>query len=278
MSSAVGGVPCYQFSRTRESWFHKSNLSFGTRAHETCQACRELYGAHMSLVSMLLKLALLATPSVDALLLDMEVRDTFKGRWSTAMVSVIYRPPASPLEDQSMTPPLEVNGFALAGGDPESPWVAAPASRLAGVETVSVRYVTGRVVPGIIEWPEDGRDAPLVRIRVSPLPPGVKALRWADEKRVVLGRRAWVIERPKGRGPTGELMDPVLVDTSIGPLVEPPLERFWSARLREADGMPLLDSDGSVLCALYRTSPVDVTVAYCTTSEWAFEVPKRESQ
>ena len=227
---------------------------------------------------MLLKLALLATPSVDALLLDMETRDTFESQWSPAIVSVIYRPPARLLEDQSMTKPLEVNGFVLEGSAGEDPWIAAPAKRLEGVVNVKVRYANGREATGAVEWPTDGRDAPLVRIRVSPLPPGVRTLRWADEERIVLGRRAWIIERPKGRGPTGEFMESVLIDTEIGPLVEFPLERFWSARLRESEGMPLLDNDGGVLCVIFRTSPVDVTVAYCATSKWAFDVPKRAPQ
>lgn len=270
------GVCLVISSRGRaKAWFRNSNRDVGTDVRQTCQACPELYGAHMAILSLLLKLVLFSTPSVDALLLDMETRDAFESRWSSAMVTVIYRPPASPLEDPSMTPPLEVSGFVLRGGDEEALWAAAPARRLSGIDTVAVRFGDGHVGAGAIEWPDDGRDAPLVRIRLTSAPPGVMALRWADEKRVVLGRRAWVIERPKGSGPTGEPMDPVLVDTSVGPPVEPPLERFWSARLREADGVPLLDTDGRVLCALFRPSPVEPTVAYCVTGQWAFDVPKR---
>ncbi len=232
----------------------------------------------MALLTLLLQLTAMATPSVDSLLLDMETRDAFEAHWSSAIVSVIYRPPASPMEDQSMSPPLEVTGFLVDGESEKASWVAAPARRLEGLEAVEVRLASGTTIRGKVEWPGDGRDAPLVRIRLAQHAQQSRHLQWADEERLTVGRRAWVIERPKGRGPTGQAMDPVLVDTSIGPQVEPPLQRFWSARLREADGAPLLDVDGRVLCVIFRSSPVDPTVAYCATSSWAFDVPKRDPQ
>ena len=232
----------------------------------------------MELLTLLFKLVLLATPSVDALLLDMETRDAFEGRWSSAIVTVVYRPPASPLEDPSMTPPLEVTGFVLAGPEGAGMSVVAPARRLDGLTNVQVRYASGETVSATVRWPGDERDVPLVYITPANVPEGVRSLRWAEEERIVVGRRAWVIERPKGQGPTGRPMDPVLVDTSIGPPVEPPLERFSSARLREADGSPLLDVDGRVLCALFRASPVNPEIAYCASGKWAFEQPERPSE
>ncbi len=232
----------------------------------------------MTFVTLLWTLSLVGAPSVDALLLDIETRDRYEARWSHGMVTVVYRPPASPLEDQDMTPPMEVRGFLMEGSEGTPAWVAAPSRRLEGLSRAEVHLPSGQVLGATIEWPQDGRDAPLVRLRLHGAAPDLRGLQWAPEERVLKGRRAWVIERPKGRGPTGERMDPVLVDTSIGAAVEPPLQRFWSARLREADGTPLLDVDGSVLCAIFRPSPVDPAVAYCATREWAFAVPKRETE
>ena len=222
-------------------------------------------------------LVALAPPTVDALLLDIETRTAYEAAWINAMVRISYRPPASPLEDQALTPPMEISAFLLREDETSVPVVLAPARRLTGVTEVKVHFANREPLTGVIERPTDGRDAPLVRVRLQELPVSTLALRWAPSDRVVLGRRAWVIERPRGRGPLGELLDPVLVNTSIGPAVEPPLERFMSARLRAVDGLPLLDVDGTVLCAVFRPSPVDPTVAYCTPREWAFEVPKKAS-
>jgi hypothetical protein len=230
----------------------------------------------MTFAPLFLLLSLQANPTVDALLLDLETRSAYEARWTPAMVRVVYRPPPSPMEDQTLTPPLEMAGFLLAEGPEGTPTVIAPARRLEGVDTVEVHFSSGAKSAGKVQWPKDGRDVPLVRVHLNRVPKGARALSWAAADRVVLGRRAWVIERAPGKGPGGEPMNPVLVDTSIGPAVEPPLERFLSAKLMQADGLPLLDVDGKILCAIYRSSPVDPKVAYCTPGEWAFDLPTKE--
>lgn len=232
----------------------------------------------MTLAHLLVLLSILANPSVGSLLLDLETRSAYEQRWTPAMVQVIYRPPASLLEDQTLTAPLEMAGFLLAEHPDGPPTVVAPARRLESVTTVQVRFASGATSPGRVLWPTDGRDVPLARIRVDRVPKTTRALTWAPSERLVLGRRAWVIERAPGKGPQGQPLDPVLVDTSIGPAVEPPLERFLSAKLMQADGLPLLDVDGTVLCAIYRSSPIDPKVGYCTPGEWAFDLPEKDDE
>ena len=169
----------------------------------------------MDLLTLLLKLVLLTTPSVDSLLLDMETRDAFEGRWSTAMVTVVYRPPVSPLEDPSMTPPRG-HGFLLAGPKDAEMSVAAPARRLEGLTDVRVRYASGETVSATVPGPAMSATC---RLCTSParVPKGARGLRWADEERIVVGRRAWVIERPKGRGPTGDPWTPSWWTPRSGP-------------------------------------------------------------
>ena len=40
----------------------------------------------------------------------------------------------------------------------------------------------------------------------------------------------------------------------------------------------MLDVDGRVLCALFRSSPVNPEVTYCASGKWAFEQPEQTSE
>ncbi len=217
-------------------------------------------------------LALLA-PTPGELLLDLDVRTEFVETVAPRHLRVAYLPPQLGDVDPAFTPRLEVHAVLTSGPDGE-PVLFAPAARVAGATALEVLLPDGRSTPAEVVLPAgDGlHDLPLAVIRVhdASMLSGLVPMGWAPDEGVADGARAWLVERAPVRGPDGELPAPVLVDLVLGPRVEHPLERFRYASVRHAEGLPLLDAGGRVLCIIYRgVRGTDPPLSLCAPREAA---------
>ena len=205
-------------------------------------------------VIVTLMLALLG-PTPGELLLDLDVRAEFLATMAPQHLRIAYVPVQSGDIDPAFTPKLEV-GAVLTTGPGGTPTLLAPTARVVGATHVEIVLPDGRSGAGQVVLPAgvELRDLPLAVVR--PRDPALLAdrapLAWAPAEGVIDGARAWMVERAPVRGPDGELAAPVLVDTVLGRAVEAPLERLRYAGVRQAEGLPLLDASGRVLCIIYR--------------------------
>lgn len=210
----------------------------------------------MQMLWTILTLVSAAAPSVapGELLLDYDVRGAYVAQWSPAHLLIQYRAPTGALADRDMQPLLETPGVLIEGA--RGPEILAAAAVLAGVARVDVFTRDGRQVGAHVVAPASPQDAAAVRIVPDSTRAfdGLPVLMWAPTERVQVNARAWMLEEVGMRGPDGELFPPVLVDTVLGGPVEAPLSHLWAVAVRLAEGRPLLDHEGRVLCFIFRTS------------------------
>ncbi|MEC9071726.1 MAG: hypothetical protein VX938_05065, partial [Myxococcota bacterium] len=130
-----------------------------------------------------------------------------------------------------------------------------------------------RVRPGADPW--DRTVVELIPVIPAALV-GRPALQWAAHKEPLAGMAGWVIETVPGLTP-GAAPGRVLVDTIIGNPVEPPLGHLNYVALTRAEGLPVLDETGAVLCVVFRPSPVHEGLSLCAPGEsgGAPPTPKR---
>lgn len=210
-------------------------------------------------------------PTPGALLLDTDTRADFLRRWEPAHVSLRFHPPAAAMWDPSFRTGRQVHGFVAADAD-GSRYVVAPVRALAGVRNVQVVFAHGATTRARVLPPERADQVPLARLAVEDpsMLTGLAALPWATDDLFVDGARGWLVERPMGVGPLGGQFDAVLVDTVVGPPVEAPLSRFRYLRLRNATGLPVLDTRGAILCVVFREVATGDGRSLCTPGSAAF--------
>ncbi|MEZ4266959.1 MAG: hypothetical protein R3F39_11315 [Myxococcota bacterium] len=216
-----------------------------------------------------------ATVNPGTLLVSMEAREAYLARWEGSMAVVRYTPPAETDDDPDFRPWHEVAGAVVELGGPVS--VVAPLLALRGVDEVEVRFRDGRSSPARVLQPKGDHDAiPLVRLelRDPTVLKGRLVLGWADADSLVSGAYGWTIESADFRPPDGSEAPPVLVDAAVGEPVEWPLDRLHYIGLARADGRPILDADGKILCIVYRQVPGMERTSLCVGRDDALRAVK----
>ncbi|MGM0575729.1 MAG: hypothetical protein ACQEXJ_08385 [Myxococcota bacterium] len=219
--------------------------------------------------------ALGSTAAPEALLVEVEARRAFAQRWEPAHATVTYSPPADKLSDPDFRPRLETHAVLVEGPEGDAT-LAGPASHLARATDVEVEFGDGRETRARVASEDVDDDTPLVHLEVEDPDAlvGRHTLRWAPADALEEDRRAWMLERPNVRGPDGEMLRPVLVDTALGPKVAHPLGRFRHAPVRDAEGLALLDAEGRVLCVVFRRVPGAEQRSLCTPEDAAWSAPE----
>ena len=209
-----------------------------------------------------LGLTLLGATPLGSWWLQVEGRNGFIADRSTALVSVSYVEEGGELLDPEYTPRTEVRGLVTIGKD-GSKTVQAPYGALLKARDLKVHFRSGRAVAGELVQPDAPMAATLVEVK---LPPGsleeARGLRWATHEEPITNRTAWIIESTPGLevgGPSKQ----VLVDTFVGPPVEPPLAHLHYVEVRRAVGLPLLDEQGDILCVVFRVSDLHKDRSLC---------------
>lgn len=213
-----------------------------------------------------------------ALLISIDARAEFRERWDDALVTVRFAPPSSLGDDADFRPWHEVSGAVVR-------WeghavVVAPLMDLRGARDIEVRFRDGQRSAATPRWPERDEDKiPLVRLDLQrpEVLEGRKVLEWAEPEAVVPGAVGWVLEEAGFHPPDGSPPPSVLVDSGLGEAVEWPLDRLFYVALARADGRPLLDADGRILCVVYRQVPGTERTSLCAPREVALTpvTPKR---
>lgn len=204
------------------------------------------------------------------LMISMEAREEYLARWEGAIAAVRFTPPAEMNSDPDFRPWHEVTGAVVDLGGQAS--VIAPLLALRGVDTVEVRFRDGRVSAAHVQQPKRDRDAiPLVRLILSDptVLQGRPKLAWAGPDEATPGTAGWTVESAEFRPPDGSEPPPVLVDTAVGDPVEWPLDRLNYVSLARADGRPVLDADGRILCVVYRQVPGTERTSLCVGRDYA---------
>jgi hypothetical protein len=212
--------------------------------------------------------SLAAAVNPGTLLISVEARDAYLERWEGAMAAVRFTPPSEEDSDPDFRPWHEVGGTVVDLGGVAT--VIAPSLALRGVGRVEVRFRDGRSSPASVEQPVGDRDAtPMVRLTLAD-PTALKkrpVLTWAGRDEVVPGAVGWMIEPANFRPPDGSEPPHVLVDTGVGAAVEWPLDRLNYVSVERADGRPVLDADGRVLCIVYRQVPGVERSSLCVSGQ-----------
>ncbi len=213
-----------------------------------------------------------AAVNPGTLMISMEARQEYLARWEGAIAAVRFTPPAELDSDPDFRPWHEVAGVVVELEGHAS--VVAPLLALRGVDTVEVRFRDGRVSPARVQHPKGDRDAiPLVRLILSDptVLRGRPTLAWADPDDATPGTAGWTVESADFRPPDGSEPPPVLVDTAVGDAVEWPLDRLNYVGLARADGRPVLNADGRILCVVYRQVPGTERTSLCVGRDFALK-------
>lgn len=226
------------------------------------------YSARVAILLPALCAALAWLPAVTPaeLLLDMDVREQFLATTAPSHAEVSWRLAGDEHIDDDSTPRLHLPAALVAGPDGQ-PTLLVPLANFAGARDIEVSFPGGARTAARLALPEGvpARDVPLARL--VPEDPAALAgrpvLTWAPGEAVVTGARGWVLERAEFRGPNGELARPVLVDTVLGAALPHPLQALRHVALRQAEGLPVLDADGRVLCVVYRSRSADPPSSIC---------------
>lgn len=210
-----------------------------------------------------------------ALLLDAQARDRFAKAYMPASVVVHYFPPLAEGEDEQFRVRRQVRAVLVDDG---SLSVLAPAAYLRGASKIEVERFDGKKTPVTAKWPTKRSDeiplVVLVPVQKDGFK-GLKGVKWADPKKVVVGLRVWGVELSATRMPDGERAK-ILLDAQVGKAVEYPLERFFYVGLGRADGQALLTADGTLACVVYRTVPGTRNTGLCTSKTAALKMPPRK--
>ena len=199
-----------------------------------------------------------ASPTVEALLLDTELRQGFVDRWAPCVVKVGYKAALQAHVDPARQPMRWASGVLVRGK--KGPMILAPDRLLRGARELTVRFSDGLQTRATLQQGADPQQSAVAQ--VVPVTSGVldmrDALVWSGAT-LQRGRRAWALEYPANvvwdTRQTFATPQPVLVDTVIEEKVEWPLERFRYVSLKEADGLGLLDEKGRLLCIVFRSVP-----------------------
>lgn len=231
----------------------------------------------LSTILLALPGVLTAAPTPGELLLSLEARSAYAERWSGAVVELRFR--AVPEGADAELTPWQ-RALATRVASPEGVRLLAPEHILARADEVQVLPDDGPPIPLKLEHPEDRLEVPLAVLTLTDPKDTARfakrpALAWHKDE-VAPGTRVWGFELVYQRLPDGERRAPVLVDADLGSPVEYPLERFFYVGVKNADGMPLLNARGELVCVVFRQVP-GTTRSLCTPQAAALTVPAREA-
>lgn len=205
-------------------------------------------------------------------MVSMEAREEYLARWEGAVAAVRFEPPSEMDSDPDFRPWHEVAGAVVELEGQAA--VVAPLLALRGVDQVEVRFRDGRISPARVLHPKRDRDKiPLVRLALTDATvlQGRPKLAWAEPEDAAPGTPGWTVESADFRPPDGSAPPPVLVDTAVGDAVEWPLDRLNYVTLARADGRPVLDADGRILCIVYRQVPGTERSSLCVGRDFALK-------
>jgi hypothetical protein len=206
--------------------------------------------------SILAPVLFLGDPLGSDLVLDGPRLDTFVKKHAPALLRVGYEAPLRPGQDARFRTLQETFAVAVTDGDGQ-PVILAPAHRLRGVRRATLRLGSGTRFAVAVQPSDTPDEVPFVRLSIleAPIPEGLMTLTWAADASVAEGRQGWLLEAPLNSGEMRGAASPVVARATLGHAVEPPLERFVYVSARRADGLPVLDGQGRVLCVVFREVP-----------------------
>ena len=193
-------------------------------------------------------------------------------------VRIHYTPPMPTEVDQRFQPKhtalgalVEIEGKAR---------VLAPSHRIAGVEKAELELADGRRVSGAFAPAIATASIPFQEFKTEreDALKGVKTLKWTDGKPPEEGTLLWAIEWPLGQQLPNSRAQPILIRTSAGVSVEPPLERFLYVGLGRADGLALLNHEGLVQCLVFRSVPGIENKSLCAPQNAVLTPMNRSAQ
>ena len=226
----------------------------------------------------LLFLSLLAAPTPRDLLLDVQAQAAFVSEHADGFVRIHYTPPMPTEVDQRFQPKhtalgalVEIEGKAR---------VLAPTHRVAGVEQAELELADGRRVSGSFNPADASSAIPFQEFKADKEDAlkGVKTLKWTDGKPPEEGALLWALEWPLGQQLPNSRAQPILIRTTAGVSVEPPLERFRYVALGRADGLALLNHEGLVQCLVFRAVPGIENKSLCAPQNAVLSPLKRSAQ
>jgi hypothetical protein len=211
-------------------------------------------GGKMMLTTLLI-LSLIGAPSTRSLLLDIHAQEEFVQTYAPNFVRIHFKPPLAKEVDRSFQQAIVVLGTVTrAQGETV---ILAPTYRLGGVQEVNVEFADGSFLSAAVEHRPTEEGIPFVK--VIPKKPGVlekaKPLKWAQTSKPTPGRLLWAIEWPLGQQLPDSKARPILIRTTLGERVEPPLDRFHYAAIGRSDGLALLNQKGEIQCLVFRAVP-----------------------
>lgn len=217
----------------------------------------------MGIGAWLVLTSIITATDPSNLLLSHAVQKTFLDRWSPSFVRVHYDLPLLPAQDERFRQRRMTLGTVIAG--PEGTRLWAPTQRLQGITEVSVEWADGTRAKATVQPPEDPNNSPLVLLKLKDTKslPKFAPLVWSAEESPSPGVFLWAIEWPIAHQLPNVDARPVLIRTSLGPSIEPPLQRFFYVNLSRADGLALLTSAGEVACILFRPVPGHAKRSLC---------------
>jgi hypothetical protein len=211
-------------------------------------------GGKMMLTTLLI-LSLMGAPSTRSLLLDIQAQEDFVQTHAPNFVRIHFKPPLAKEVESSFQQEIVILGTVTrAQGETV---ILAPAYRLRGVLEVNVEFADGSFLIAAVKHRRDEDAIPF--IKVIPKKPEAlakkKPLKWAQNSEPTPGRLLWAIEWPLGQQLPNSKARPILIRTTLGERVEPPLDRFYYAAIGRSDGLALLNQDGAIQCLIFRAVP-----------------------
>lgn len=203
--------------------------------------------------SILAPVLFLGVPVGTDLGLDGPGLEAFAKKHAPALLSVRYLAPLRPGQDARFQTPQKVHAVAVTDRDGRGV-ILAPAHRMRGVRQATLRLGSGEEFVVEVQPSETPDEVPFVRLSVvdGPSPERLMTLQWAPDDVITDGRQGWLLEVGHNAGELrGEAL-PVVARATLGRTVESPLERFRYVSARSADGLPVLDGQGRVLCVVFR--------------------------
>ena len=230
------------------------------------------------MITTLFILSLIGAPTPRDLLLDIQEQAKFVTKHAPAFLRIHYKQPMAEELDRTFQPTSRVLGALVdVGGEAR---VLVPTHRVSGVKRADIELSDGRRVPGIFDLENASESAPfqILAPRDPDVMKGVSALKWTKKASPPEGLMLWAIEWPLGQQLPNSTAQPILIRTSLGSPVEPPLERFFYVALGGADGLALVDHEGFVQCLVFRSVPGIQAKSLCAPENAIFKSVARSKK